>query len=755
MAYKMNRLDPENYSEDILRVVEALRLPSGDDPMFQGSSALKVVYPSDYDLAQYVKVQRDMKRDFQAVIRKLMKLRDAHIGDIKSGEIPELKVIPDNTNSRNYNGRRQGFLTKLKQLVDRKYITSKEYSDSVRLLQPDLTELDMFIIKHDIRFEVVRWTPKDILKGFVVYRKHKVDFNTYLFGNNITKIDVVAWVNGIRYSEITMNYKFVGENGLVVNNKGTDVLNEILSEVPYLFYKGKYLKICKRMFSIETLIANTPQLNREPNKLTQRRLYKLFNGDLNLLNQITGDIGNLIYLVDNVEHIDRDRFEYEVDQMKYRLGVITNLRYLKIEPVVAQMLEQLEANVVSLRVLEKLESFIRGFIEGEVKKQMKKWKLLPIPRVYLPSDRIDLEGGGEDMLGEGMNVKIPKQEFIKEHKKLIPLLKKGSQSERQKEAQDQSRELEKVMKGKGQKRKKADKGRRRKANTHQIKKKIMMDDMPPLGENPDIENAYKDTIDEIIAEFVESLSPPPEYPPPEYKKRKREHKYLREQKAQLVQRFIDLFNAFNDMSVIDAIVDSVILTMREYWSDYNFDHEYIQQAISQYVDVMSTDYDLDDDEKDDLTEKLSDEMIELSQELGGNPYEEEEEGQGQALSKRKVAPKKPTSKKAAFDAYAMPETAESISADEKKDIKIHKEIVKIRFEIDDTIDIKKINRLQNKLEKLYTKLTPEGRKEYGLPVMASPAGYVNQARVPSRRTKPTKQRAFAIPMEGREGFHVV
>jgi len=470
MAYKMNRLDPENYSEDILRVVEALRLPSGDDPMFQGSSALKVVYPSDYDLAQYVKVQRDMKRDFQAVIRKLMKLRDAHIGDIKSGEIPELKVIPDNTNSRNYNGRRQGFLTKLKQLVDRKYITSKEYSDSVRLLQPDLTELDMFIIKHDIRFEVVRWTPKDILKGFVVYRKHKVDFNTYLFGNNITKIDIVAWVNGIRYSEITMNYKFVGENGLVVNNKGTDVLNEILSEVPYLFYKGKYLKICKRMFSIETLIANTPQLNREPNKLTQRRLYKLFNGDLNLLNQITGDIGNLIYLVDNVEHIDRDRFEYEVDQMKYRLGVITNLRYLKIEPVVAQMLEQLEANVVSLRVLEKLESFIRGFIEGEVKKQMKKWKLLPIPRVYLPSDRIDLEGGGEDMLGEGMDVKIPKQEFIKEHKKLIPLLKKGSQSERQKEAQDQSEELEKVMSGEGQKRKKADEGRRSE-KTHQAKKK--------------------------------------------------------------------------------------------------------------------------------------------------------------------------------------------------------------------------------------------------------------------------------------------
>lgn len=50
-------------------------------------------------------------------------------------------------------------------------------------------------------------------------------------------------------------------------------------------------------------------------------------------------------------------------------------------------------------------------------------------------------------LGLGDVVKIPKKEFIKEHNKLIPLLKSGSQAEREREARDQSRELKNVMKG--------------------------------------------------------------------------------------------------------------------------------------------------------------------------------------------------------------------------------------------------------------------------------------------------------------------
>jgi hypothetical protein len=100
--------------------------------------------------------------------------------------------------------------------------------------------MDITIIKHDIRYEVIRWKPKDILNGFVIYRKHKVDFNKYLYGDNTTKIDVITWVNGIRYSECTMIYFFM-KNGKPTNSMALDIEGAIKNEMPYLLYKKKYM----------------------------------------------------------------------------------------------------------------------------------------------------------------------------------------------------------------------------------------------------------------------------------------------------------------------------------------------------------------------------------------------------------------------------------------------------------------------------------------------------------------------------------
>jgi hypothetical protein len=41
---------------------------------------------------------------------------------------------------------------------------------------------------------------------------------------------------------------------------------------------------------------------------------------------------------------------------------------------------------------------------------------------------------------------IPLKEFVKEHKQLIPLLKKGTAAQRKKEAAKQMKELKRVMK---------------------------------------------------------------------------------------------------------------------------------------------------------------------------------------------------------------------------------------------------------------------------------------------------------------------
>lgn len=444
MAYKLEKKYPENYSKDIINIIKDLTLASGQQPFLQGSGKLKLNYPSDYDLAQKIKINKSIKSNFKSVIKKLLKRKNVFIGDIKSGEIPELKVVPADTTEKNYNERRPEMLRKLNDFYKSGFIDKKELDESLKLLRPSLTDMDMAVIKHDIRYEVIRWKPQDILKGCITYRKHKVDFNTYLFGDNTTKIDVITWVNGVRYSECTMIYFFLDEKGVPTNSMASNFELTIKNEIPYLLYKGKYLKICKRMNNLEMISKN-------PDDDLLRKFYDLFNSDLSLLNQVIGDIDILIFLIENVKIIPKAKFEYEIDQMKYRLGNMTDTKYLKQEYITTQLLNEIEKDVVDIDKMEKLKTSLSTILQGEALLIMKRWKLFPVPRKYLPSgfntrdvakkDRYnELLIGGKDTI-----VKIPEKEFIKEHKHLIPLLTKGTKAQRVKEAQDQSAELKTVI----------------------------------------------------------------------------------------------------------------------------------------------------------------------------------------------------------------------------------------------------------------------------------------------------------------------
>jgi uncharacterized protein YqgQ len=378
MAYELQKKYPDNFSEDIISTIEDLTLQSGTQPFLQGSGRLKLNYPSDFDLAQYTPVNKNIIPDFKSVINKLLKRKNVYIADIKSGEIPFLKVIPTDTNEINYNERREGFIIKLNELYKNGCIDKEEFNESISILKPDLKNMDISIVKHYIRFEIIRWKPQDILKGFVVYRTHKVPLNKYLFGDNTTKIDTIIWVNGIRYTECSMIYFFL-LNGKPTNSMATEYIETIKNEIPYLLYKKRYMKICKRINNLETYSEN-------PNEKILEQFYKLFNSDLSLLNQVLGDIAVLKYLIENINHIPKEKFEFEIDQMKYRLGNMTNSQYLNKEDIVTKLLNELENDVVDISIIDKLETLLRNILEPEVFKIMKKMRLFPIPDKFMPDD---------------------------------------------------------------------------------------------------------------------------------------------------------------------------------------------------------------------------------------------------------------------------------------------------------------------------------------------------------------------------------
>ena len=472
MAYKLNKKFPLNFSKDVEKVVKLLSVKHGQKAGLYGSARFKIDTSGDFDFFQEIKLTAallegdNLLKEFQEVIRNVLKHKDIFLGDIKSGEIPALRVVDVDINETNYMKKRPSMLKKLKKLYKDGNIDKEEFDESIALLKPNLTEMDLSIVRDAIRFEVIRWSPEDILQGHTSYRKQKINFKDYLFTFSTTKIDIMAWVNGIRYTEITMVYFFTDKNGEQINS-GFQYLKEFLSDsIPVLLKKGNYMKICKKINAIE-------RTKDEPDDLILKRIYSLYISNLGRLSQIVSDIKVLIFLIENVKVIPKNKFKYEIDQMKYRLGVVSNKKYLKHQEAVVKLINEIEKDVVDLNLLDQLKDEINDIMQSEVLKQMKKWKLFPIPKEYLPKPD-DIRGQGFDKKEEELlhktlasaiqkgygdchmvqhilkgiptrflpsEISLKKKDLLREHTKLIDVLTKGTKQQQLKEAADQQKEM--------------------------------------------------------------------------------------------------------------------------------------------------------------------------------------------------------------------------------------------------------------------------------------------------------------------------
>jgi len=376
MAYKLVKKYPDNFSSDITDVASAITFKHGEKPFLYGSSSFKIAFPSDFDFAQQVPVNKFILSDFKQVIKKLLRLENVYIGDIKSGEIPDLKIIDDDINENNYMDKLPLMIEKVKCFFKNGYITKEEKTDALKILKPNLKEMDIYVLKHEIRYEVIRWKAKDILNGFVNYRGFKIKFNDYLLGDYLTKIDVITWINGIRYNEITMVYVFTKDNK-PINTKFGNIILDLISQIPYLLYQKKYMKICKRINSIERASTNPD------NKLLDN-LNKLFNSSLGRLNQVISDISVLEFLIDNISILSEKKFNFEIEQIKYRLGDMTNKKYLGYEDKVISLLKLVQKDTLDFDALERLRLELFEILESETLIFMKNYNLFPLPYKYLP-----------------------------------------------------------------------------------------------------------------------------------------------------------------------------------------------------------------------------------------------------------------------------------------------------------------------------------------------------------------------------------
>jgi hypothetical protein len=447
-AFIQTKKYPDSFSDDVTDILKILTIPDTFKVALLGSSALKIVFPSDYDSYSQVNVTNRTTEDFKQVIKKLLlykseefeKMRrtekGVYIGDIKIGIIPEFRIVAEDIKTSEWESQIPDMLQKAKSLKDKKIIDDKEYKLCLDLIKPKITYADMLIAQSELNFQNVRWKPHDVLKGFVVYRTVKVMLDDALYQKARVKIDVIGWVAGQRYCELSMVYKFY-RDGVIIYDENKTLMAVLKQQVLTNGYNKNYMKMAKRMLSIERFRDN-------PNINIINKLFSLFNSDLGRLSQIISDIQNYIYMIEHFNKLTKSplplyRLRFESNQFKSRLSQIVNPLYLRHEKEINVLISDLQNEPQSIKILSKLEEMFNSIVQIETLKYLKTNKLYPVQPQFLPKEEPTItprtKNSPENLglsvsnavvstiEGEGKSYCMPVKELVTEHKRIVGELK--------------------------------------------------------------------------------------------------------------------------------------------------------------------------------------------------------------------------------------------------------------------------------------------------------------------------------------------
>ena len=383
------KIIPIDFSEDVLETFEALSFTKLKHLMLVGSASLKSqIYAGDYDMIENVKVKNihTTAKQFQDVIKKLMNLKLCYIGDIKLGSIEEWKVISDDTIIKNgfvHNYKPQEIRENLKRLRENRDISPKEYEHSLSLVKNHITTLQFLEIKRDLRFHIIRWTPKEILKGYkILHNGKKYTIVEALKSSTITKLDAIRWVNGNHFTDFSIIYAFYDKFGANINEPPSDIIYSLKENIYQLYHEHNYFKMAKRMFALSRAMGYNN---------TIKILNNLFNSDLGRLYSVYGDLGTLEFMIENYNTLPKEKISFEIDQFINRLSNITLPNYLEQEKKVSSLLHKLknpqnytENNAQFLRLVRTAREYMNKLLSHYTYMALEDNSLIPIPKTFLP-----------------------------------------------------------------------------------------------------------------------------------------------------------------------------------------------------------------------------------------------------------------------------------------------------------------------------------------------------------------------------------
>jgi len=383
---------PLNYASDVVSVIKAMSFQG--KAKIVGSMSLKSQqYAGDYDMIEEVKAPyasasaaaNAYAARLQQIVSNLITLPTVYIGDIKAGIVPEWLIVPDDVGI--YDNKLVGYTPelyrqRLHSLHSSKVLSDSELDEALALVKDKPTVEEFMVMKKELRFHIVRWTPTEIKRGSKTLRGRTFTLQDAIQSPAIVKLDVVAFVQNNRFTDFSIIYLFYYTKGgktLALNKLPTmDEKWLIQQDILYYMSVGNYFKVSKRLFSLAKQFKDTKTLTK---------LNSLLNSDLGRLYLFISDIGTLLFLLENESELPVEKIRYEIDQFRARLGTIYTVKDDHILHRILQA-EQLPFTASGRTRLHTILSSISDALEHILSKESLAWmrynKLLPLPARYAP-----------------------------------------------------------------------------------------------------------------------------------------------------------------------------------------------------------------------------------------------------------------------------------------------------------------------------------------------------------------------------------
>jgi uncharacterized protein YqgQ len=368
---------PDNFPDDAIDVLNAMSFTDGKDVLLLGSMSLRnQLYAGDYDAYEVIKMKGSkdlvlnrLVNKFKQIIKRLDKMENVTIGDIKAGTIEEWRVIPKDC--KLVDGKIQNWNAKLMKerllkLYKNSIIDKSEYEKSNNLLveHPNLKEF--FEAKKEIRFNIIRWTQSEILAGKKKIRgNNEITLGEALNTPTIAKLDLISYVQNNRYTDFSMIYEF-WQDDTPLNPDKIEITNSLKEDIIHYDLAGKPFKVIKRVFAFAKYKNNQKFVNM---------LVPILNSDLGRLYSISSDIGTLKALANDGSRISFDKIVFEIDQLRARFGNIYQLPdFRHVENKLLDILTKLEnpSKKSLIKYLDELEEVVDNVLNKNARPIMQK-----------------------------------------------------------------------------------------------------------------------------------------------------------------------------------------------------------------------------------------------------------------------------------------------------------------------------------------------------------------------------------------------